>query len=209
VAQVSAWQTCPDWGLRLSVQQLTSRVRATRVSQEDRVPKTNSGGPGGRLGAWLVGVAGAVVIALATAWGQHWIGPPRSPPEETSTYQPRSSSPGVIRAEDITGKWLYPDGSHYWVIRPGSSGKYTIEYYTSDARQVGEGEGQLVGDAFHFTLNASNHMTGETMNLVPQTLNGQLRLADGRLSGPTDEYSFEILETDDPSIVPTLTLTRP
>ncbi len=154
--------------------------------------------------AWLLAAVGAIVVGLATAWTQHWFGPPRSP-SMSSTAAPVTPS---IVPEDLVGKWMYSD-EHFWVIRPGASDKYEIEYYTPSAELVGEGEGQVTDGTFDFTLRAHNHFVRGVMILETQQLSGRLRLIGRELSGPTSALGMEVLETGDPSRVVMLTLSRP
>lgn len=157
-----------------------------------------------RFWKWMLGAVGAIAIAVATAWTQHWFGPPTG---STDRAMVGGQAGKTMTAEDLVGKWVYPDGE-YWVIRPAASGKYSIEYYTADAEQVGEGDGQVVDQSFDFTLRAANHLTRGVIVVVPKQLFGRLRLKGGQLTGPTDDIGWEVIETGDPSKVSILTLAR-
>ena len=153
-------------------------------------------GPAKRVGRWIAASIGTIVIAIVTAWTLHWIGPA---PNDTAQTP-------LIKAEELVGKWIYPDGLHYWVIRP-SADKYSIEYYAPGDDLVGEGEGHTVGRDFQFTLNAKNHFVNGTLILEAQPYHGRLMLRDGKLTGPTDELGLEMLEGN-ASHIATLTLKR-
>lgn len=107
---------------------------------------------------------------------------------------------------NIIGKWVYDDGYHYWVVRPGRTGQFAIELYTSESRQVGQGTATVEANIVNFSLTAGNHYVGDTLFVMPAEINGRLEYSNNTLSGSTDAYDLEYLE--DPASIPTLTLHR-
>ena len=119
-----------------------------------------------------------------------------------------SSAPtSYSESVNITGKWMYPDKAHYWVVRPGgSSTGFTIELYTSDNRSVGDGTATVSGNIVNFSLRSTNHYVGNTLHMMHGETNGRLEYEGNQLSGQTDQLDLEYLE--DPSSIDTFILFR-
>lgn len=115
----------------------------------------------------------------------------------------QSASPTPL---NIIGKWVYDDGAHYWVVRPGPSPGYKIELYTTEDKLVGEGTAVVNNGVVNFSLSSSNHYVGDIMYMMHGETNGRLEYQNNQLIGQTDDLDLEYL--NNPASIPTLTLRR-
>jgi len=106
---------------------------------------------------------------------------------------------------NLVGRWISPDGLFYWVIRPGMSGRYSIEeYFKRGNRLIGDGMATVERNTVNFTLNShGNFFDGDTLYLRQITVNGILEYKGDRLIGHTDE-----LDLMDESAIVTMTMLR-
>lgn len=135
--------------------------------------------------------------------------------ELTPKFLDKFSSASIyLKSVNITGKWLYPDKKHYWVVRPaGASGGFKIELYAIDLFSnkynslVGEGTATVSGKTVNFSLRYRDHST--SFNKYKNgDINGQLEYKDNQLSGQTDRPNQMDWPNQDQSGIGTITLLR-
>ena len=113
-----------------------------------------------------------------------------------------------VSAVNLVGTWIYADGGHYWVVRPGPSRTYAIELYTADSNQcVGEGSATAEAGKVNFSLHTvGNHYVKDVIYMMAKEINGRLEYRGDWMVGETDELTIEWLE--DPTKIAKLTLIR-